>query len=37
VAAGYLHHEKIELPKDRIAAARRVAIHYAASPLSTRA
>ena len=30
LAVGYLHHEKIGLPEDRIEAARRVAIHHAA-------
>lgn len=29
-AIGYVHHEKLEVPKDQIEAARRVAIHYAA-------
>jgi len=30
VAVAYLHHEKLEVPKEKIEAARRVAIHYAA-------
>lgn len=30
VAVGYLHHEKLGVPKEQIQAARQVAIHYAA-------